>query len=123
MNHIQKIHSKNVVEITALTIPKTITIDDYIPKKISKEAIDIHGWLRQVVMEDQPFRIVESLQYQEFSHYYEVISQRKQSEQICPIPPIVERLFSTTKLIKCDNRNHMRPANLDRLLFLRYNFK
>jgi hypothetical protein len=34
------------------TIPKTITIDDYIPKKISKEEIDIHGWLRQVVMED-----------------------------------------------------------------------
>jgi hypothetical protein len=36
MNHIQKFHSKNVVEITALTIPKTITIDDYIPKKIKR---------------------------------------------------------------------------------------
>jgi hypothetical protein len=84
-------------------------------------------------MEDQPFRIVESLQYQEFSHY-EVISQRKQSEQRCPIPTvpvhhilpasnIVERLFSIAKLIKCDNRKDMLPANLDRLLFLRYNFK
>jgi hypothetical protein len=49
-------------------------ISKYIPKKISKEAIDIHGWLSQLVMEDQPFRIVVSLQYQEFSHY-EVISR------------------------------------------------
>jgi hypothetical protein len=50
-------------------------------------------------------------------------SSSRPVHHILPTSNIVERLFSIAKFIKCDNTKHMLPANLDRLFFLRDNFK
>jgi hypothetical protein len=72
MSHVQSFHKSLVHERLQSLPKKKNTITNYLPQKISSEAQDIHGWMRLVVMEDQPFRTVESPQFLEFSKYQRI---------------------------------------------------
>jgi hypothetical protein len=109
--------------------PKTVAVGDW--------ALSIHGWMELVIMEDNPFSIVENEVFRNFHDDVMDILARAESSKtarlqktqstyhpvnhILPTSNIVARLFSRAKLVKTDHRKTMTAAHLDAVLFLRYN--